>query len=132
MALSRHTRNKYMKAICAHFKDPNKKYMDVNALHIYHVKEVGETLESNIKSLESMGYIHYIQETGQNKPFIQITDSGRCYFEAKHDKIINYWSEHIMELIALIFSAIAILISAVALYVSILGLPEQLQALLGL
>lgn len=132
MSMSRRTRNKYMKIICTHLGSSDKKYLDVNMLHVYGIKEVSEKLLSNIKLLESMGYIRYVKAPGQDRPFFQITDKGRCYFETKSDNLADFWANHAIELIALIVSIISIIISAAALYVSILGLPEQLQGLLHL
>lgn len=95
------TRNRIMRIICDCFADETRQQVDCVLIHSK-MKIPHKDLVHILKVLESMGYITFEEKTPPHG-FIRITPPGKCYFEVRQDKKVEFIQKSILTPIAVSF-----------------------------
>lgn len=103
-------RNQIMKLICDYFSDEKYQLMDCAIIRSKLKLSHNDTIHA-LRVLEAMGYITF-EEKEPPHGFIYITQSGKCYFEIKSDKKLDFIYKSILTPIAVS------LLTTLALYLS--------------
>ena len=115
MAISKRHRDKAMKIICG-FHESKKPGCSIGAPYLTK-NGLSKTVDADhvVEVLRSMGYVTYSKNPDGRICEINLTDSGKCYFEKKKDISHEKRIEWIRYIITTVIAALALIIAAIAL-----------------
>lgn len=115
MAIPKRDRDKAMKIICDFHasKEPGR---SIGPLYLTkHGLSEHVNADHVVEVLRSMGYVTYRKNPDGRICEINLTDSGKCYFEKKKDISHEKRVEWIRYIITTVIAALALIIAAIAL-----------------
>lgn len=115
MAVSKRHRNKAMKIICD-FHASKKPGHSIGPQYLTkHGLTERVNAEHVVEILRSMGYVTYSRNPDGRIYEINLTDSGKCYFEKKKDISHEKRVEWIRYIITTLIAILALIIAAISL-----------------